>query len=56
MDQLREAYPFLTPDLVLDAETYLQIHPKIGRPRKGDELPVKRKLVSGKRVALAVRR
>jgi len=56
MDQLREAYPFLTPDLVLDAETYLQIHPKVGRPRKDDGLPAKRKLVSSKRVALPARR
>ena len=56
MDQLREAYPFLTPELVLDAETYLQIHPKVGRPRKDEELPVKRRLVSSKRVALPARR
>lgn len=56
MDQLREAYPFLTPDLVLDAEIYLQIHPKIGRPRRADGLPVQRKLVSSKRVALPARR
>jgi uncharacterized protein (DUF433 family) len=56
MEQLREAYPFLTPELVLDAETYLQIHPKVGRPRKDDGLPVKRKLVSSKRVAIPDRR
>lgn len=56
MAQLSEAYPFLTPELVLDAETYLQIHPKVGRPRKDDGLPGKRKPVSSKRVALPARR
>jgi len=36
MDQLREAYPFLMPALVLDAETYLQIHPQDWPPQERD--------------------
>ena len=55
MDQMREAYPFLTPELVVDAETYLQIHPRVGRPRSAPEPASKRKLVSSKRVALLPR-
>lgn len=57
MDQLREAYPFLTPDLVVDAETYLQIHPRMGRPRSASatEASTMLKLVRSKRVALPPR-
>ncbi|CAN5391901.1 hypothetical protein BH11PSE9_BH11PSE9_01030 [soil metagenome] len=32
--RLRASYPFITPDLIEDAEIYLQIHPRRGRPRK----------------------
>ncbi|MDM0030413.1 hypothetical protein [Variovorax saccharolyticus] len=55
MDQLREASAFITPELVEDAQTYLQIHPKMGRPRKADDTPSKRNLVSRKVMALPTR-
>ena len=55
MDQLRAAYPFLTPELVEDAETYLQIHPRMGRPSKAEAPPQPRKALSSKRVALKPR-
>ncbi len=57
--QLREAYPFLTPELVADAETYLQVHSCVEHPLSADgpvpESPSTRMLVSGKRVALPPR-
>ena len=55
MDQLQQAYPFLTPELVEDAETYLQIHPRVGRPAKADTPTGPRKALSSKRVALKPR-
>ena len=33
-ERLRASYPFLTPELIEDAEIYLRIHPRRGRPRK----------------------
>ncbi|MFJ1260292.1 DUF433 domain-containing protein, partial [Cupriavidus sp. CuC1] len=33
-DRLREAYSFLTSELIQDAEVYQQVHPRHGRPRK----------------------
>lgn len=36
MGQLREAYPFLTPELVVDAEAYLQAHPRVEHPLSAD--------------------
>ena len=33
-NRLVASYPFLTPDLVDDAEVYLTVHPRRGRPRK----------------------
>ena len=50
MDQLRAAYPFLTPALVEDAEIYLRIHPRVGRPSKAKALV--RTPLSSKRVPL----
>jgi uncharacterized protein (DUF433 family) len=32
--RLLAAYPFLTPEVIEDAEIYLQVHPRRGRPRK----------------------
>ena len=32
--RLVDSYPFLTPELVDDAEVYLTVHPRRGRPRK----------------------
>jgi uncharacterized protein (DUF433 family) len=55
MDELRASYPFLTPELVQDAETYLQIHPRIGRPPKTEVPTAPRKALSSKRVPLKPR-
>jgi uncharacterized protein (DUF433 family) len=55
MDQMRDAYAFLTPQLVDEAETYLRIHPRVGRPPKDAE-PRNRKLISSKTVALPSRK
>jgi len=33
-ERLQAAYPFLTDDLIGDAQLYQQIHPRLGRPRK----------------------
>jgi uncharacterized protein (DUF433 family) len=33
-ERLLAAYPFLTPEAMEDAEIYLQVHPRRGRPRK----------------------
>ena len=52
MDQLRAAYPFLTPALVEDAQTYLRIHPRVGRPAKEQASFLNRTPLSSKRVAL----
>lgn len=32
--RLLSAYPFLTPETIEDAEVYLQVHPRRGRPRR----------------------
>ncbi len=37
-ERLIASYPFLTPELIQDAEIYLQVHPRRGRPRKLGEL------------------
>ena len=55
MDQLRAAYPFLTPELVEDAEAYLRIHPRMGRPVKAEVAATHRTPISSKRVPLAPR-
>ena len=52
MDQLRAAYPFLTPTLVEDAEIYLRIHPPVGRPSKAKAPTLVRTPLSSKRVSL----
>jgi uncharacterized protein (DUF433 family) len=51
-DQLHDAYPFLTPELVEDAQTYLKIHPRMGRPVKAETLADTVKIISSKRVPL----
>ena len=59
LDQLQAAYPFLTAELVEDAETYQTIHPRVGRPRKegSPEAPAgRRRLISREVVALPPRR
>lgn len=58
LDELQEAYAFLTPELVEDAETYQTIHPKVGRPHMesgGEPRQRRRKLVSSEVVALPAR-
>jgi len=55
LDELQAAYPFLTVELVEDAETYKTIHPKVGRPRREPEgaAPMqRRKLISREVVPL----
>ena len=52
MDQLRGAYSFLTPALVEDAEIYLRIHPRVGRPSKEQTATPARMPLSSKRVPL----
>ncbi|WP_175887263.1 DUF433 domain-containing protein [Burkholderia contaminans] len=37
-DELQAAWPFLTPQLLEDADVYMKAHPRPGRPRRFDEL------------------
>jgi uncharacterized protein (DUF433 family) len=49
LEQLQEAYRFLTPELIEDAETYQRVHPKVERVHDDSdgEAPIsRRKLIS----------
>jgi uncharacterized protein (DUF433 family) len=52
-DELQAAWPFLTPQLLEDADIYMKAHPRPGRPRRLDELPSRHRLASRKLVRRA---
>lgn len=48
-DELQAAWPFLTPQLLEDAEVYMKAHPRPGRPRRVDA-PLPRQGVVSRKV------
>lgn len=52
-DELQAAWPFLTPQLLEDADVYMRAHPRPGRPRRLDEFPSPHRLASRKVVRRA---
>jgi uncharacterized protein (DUF433 family) len=52
-DALQAAWPFLTAQLLEDAEVYMKAHPRPGRPRRLDETAPQSKLASRKVVRAA---
>lgn len=50
IESLRAAWPFLTAQLLEDAEVYMKAHPRPGRPRKLDEAASNAIVVSRKAV------
>ncbi len=51
--ELQAAYPFLTTQLLDDAEVYVKAHPRPGRPRRLDDASSQLRLVSAKVVRRA---